>query len=156
MKKIFYEKQGRKYIPVSEYDSELIDALPKGDHLVSVYPGGSSRRYRIDPALAPMIAAGRVAEEAICTAIGEASKLKPTTTPITPEQQAAWINLSKAFGQEIMTLQALSIRDCAEAGVKAMQQEADKLLSNPTVRRAYERFLLVAELAKEHTDENPN
>jgi hypothetical protein len=31
-----------------------------------------------------------------------------------------------------------------------MMAEADKLLTNPTVRSAYERFLFVAELSKEH------
>ena len=65
MKKIFYEKVGRRYVPVSEYDSDLLDAFPKGTHIVMCYPGGQSRRYQIDPAYAPMIAAGRVAEEAI-------------------------------------------------------------------------------------------
>jgi hypothetical protein len=38
----------------------------------------------------------------------------------------------------------------AEEGVKAMMQEVEKLLENPTVRKAYERFLFVAELTKEH------
>ncbi len=69
MKKIYYEKVGRRYVPVSEYDSEFLDAFPKGNHLVMCYPGGTSRRFRIDPALAPMIAAGRYAEDAICRAI---------------------------------------------------------------------------------------
>lgn len=49
MKKIYYEKQGRRYVPVYEYDSEFLDSFPKGNHLVMVYPGGSSRRYNIDP-----------------------------------------------------------------------------------------------------------
>jgi hypothetical protein len=31
-----------------------------------------------------------------------------------------------------------------------MAEEADKLLENPTVRKAYEKFLFVAELTKEH------
>jgi hypothetical protein len=31
-----------------------------------------------------------------------------------------------------------------------MQAEADKLMSNPTVRKAYERFLLVCDLTKEN------
>jgi hypothetical protein len=150
MKTIFYKKQGRRYIPVSEYDNELLDGFPKGDHLVSVYPGGVSRRFSIDPALAPMIAAGRYAEEAICTAIGEASKLKPSETPLTPEQQAAWINLSKAFGKEMMTLQGLSIRDCAEAGVKAMQVEADRLMQNEAVRKAYDHFMLMCKMVKDN------
>jgi hypothetical protein len=58
MKKIYYEKIGRKYMPVAEYDNEFLDSFPKGNHLVMSYPGGSSRRFNIAPAYAPMIAAG--------------------------------------------------------------------------------------------------
>jgi hypothetical protein len=62
-KKIYYEKRGRRYVPVMEHDYELMDAMPKGNHLIMCFPGGKSTRYNIDPALAPMIAAGRVAED---------------------------------------------------------------------------------------------
>ena len=34
-----------------------------------------------------------------------------------------------------------------------MMIEAEKLLENPTVRKAFEKFLFVAELAKEHSKE---
>jgi hypothetical protein len=148
MKKIYYEKVGRKYVPVAEYDNDLLDAFTKGTHLVQVYPGGASRRYNIDPAYAPMIAAGRVAEDAICKAISKASELRPKHTPITEAQRKAWAKLAKEMGDELCTLHGLSVHDCAEAGVKAMQEEADRLLTNPTVRKAYERFLLVAELTR--------
>jgi len=150
MKKIYYEKVGRKYLPVAEYDNDLMDAFTKGTHLVQVYPGGASRRYNIDPAYAPMIAASRVAEDAICRAISEASELRPKQTPITEGQRKAWKKLAQEFGDELCTLQGLSVRDCAEAGVQAMMLEADKLLANPTVRKAYEKFLFVSELSKEH------
>jgi hypothetical protein len=150
MKRIYYEKVGRKYVPVAEYDNDLLDAFTKGTHLVQVYPGGASRRYNIDPAYAPMIAAGRVAEDAICRAISKASELRPKSTPITPGQKKAWEKLAKEFGDDLCTLHGLSVHDCAEAGVKAMMEEADKLLANPTVRNAYEKFLFVAELSKEH------
>lgn len=150
MKRIYYEKRGRRYYPVAEYDSDLLDAFPKGSHLVCVYPGGKSTRYGVDPAYAPMIAAGRVAEDAICTAMHKASEAKPKEYPITERQRAAWEEMKKAFGDEFFSLEFASIRDLAETGVKAMQDEADKLLTNPTVRKAYERFLMVAELAKEH------
>ena len=150
MKKIYYEKVGRKYVPVSEYDNELMDSFTKGTHLVMSYPGGQSRKYNIDPNYAAMIAAGRVAEDAICKAISKASELRPKQTPITEGQRKAWRKLAKEFGDELCTLNGLSVHDCAEAGVKAMQAEADKLLSNPTVRQAYERFLFLAELTKEH------
>jgi hypothetical protein len=150
MKKIYYEKIGRKYVPVAEYDNDFMDSFTRGTHLVMSYPGGQSRRYNIDPNYAAMIAAGRVAEDAICKAISKASELRPKQTPITLGQKRAWEKLAKEFGDELCTLNGLSVHDCAEAGVKAMQLEADKLLSNPTVRQAYERFLFLAELTKEH------
>jgi len=31
-----------------------------------------------------------------------------------------------------------------------MMAEADKLMTNPSVRKAYERFILIAQLTKEH------
>jgi len=150
-KTIFYKKVGRRYVPVSEYDNEYLDSFPKGDHLVSVYPGGSSRRFNIDPAYAPMIAAGRVAEDAISKALMRASDLRPQKAPITEGQRKAWENLVKEFGEEARCLEWPSAREACEEAVKAMQIEADRLLSNPSVRKAYERFLLVCELTKDHT-----
>jgi hypothetical protein len=98
-----------------------------------------------------MIAAGRVAEDAICRAISRASELRPQTTPLTEKQKAAWNALKESFGDEISTLRGLSIHDCAEAGVQAMQAEAEKLLKHDSVRRAYDHFLLVCELSKKQT-----
>jgi hypothetical protein len=43
----------------------------------------------------------------------------------------------------------LCVHDCAEAGVKAMQEEANKLMKHEGVRKAYEHFLLMCELTKE-------
>ena len=149
MKKIYYEKVGRKYVPVAEYDSDFMDSFPKGNHLVMSYPGGSSRRFNIDPNYAAMIAASRVAEEAIIRAMHKASELKPVRTPITPAQQKAWKKLAKEFGDELCTLSGASSHDIAEAGVKAMMAEADQLMTNPAVKKAYEHFLLVAELTKD-------
>jgi hypothetical protein len=70
---------------------------------------------------------------------------------LTLEQKEAWDRLSASFGQERFPLEYCSYREAAEAGVKAMQAEADKLLENPSVRKAYERFLLVATLTKDHS-----
>jgi hypothetical protein len=149
---IFYIKKGRKYIPHSTYSSEFCDSFPKGTHLVDVYPGGSSRRFNVDPAYAPMIAAARVAEDAISKSIMEASALRvpERDKPLTPAQLKAWKALAKTFGTERYALEWCSYREAAEAGVKAMQEEADKLMTNPSVRKAYERFLLVAQLTKDH------
>lgn len=124
------------------------------------YPGGSSRRYNVDPNYAAMIAAGRVAEDAISKRIMEATEIRrqqrhETKTPLTPGQKAAWDNLIKEFGEECRQLEWPSVRECAEAGVAAMQDEADKLLENEAVKLAYEHFQMVCELTKkmeEHGD----
>jgi len=146
MKKIYYEKVGRKYVPVAEYDSDYLDSFPKGNHLVMCYPGGSSRRFCIDPALAPMIAAGRFAEDAMCDAIRKASEMRPQRTPITEGQRRAWRKLAKEFGDDLATLSLGCARDIAEAGVSSMQVEADRLMKHASVRQAYEHFLLVCKL----------
>ena len=152
MKKLYYIKEGRKYVPVSEYDSDFLDSYTKGTHLVMSYPGGKSTRYNIDPNYAAMIAAGRVAEDKISEVIYKASELRPKQNPLTEGQRKAWKKLAKEFGDELCTLQCASTRDIAEAGVKAMQEEADKLMSNPSVKKAYEHFQLVCELTREPND----
>ena len=146
MKKIYYIKEGRRYVPVAEYDGDLLDSFHKGNHLIMSYPGGQSRRYNIDPAYATMIAAGRVAEDAMSRAISEASELRPRRTPLTEGQRKAWRKLAKEFGDELATLNIASARDIAEAGVLAMQAEADKLMQHASVRQVYEQFLLVCKL----------
>jgi hypothetical protein len=123
-KKIYYEKKGRRYVPVSEYDSEYLDSFSKGTHIVMCYPGGQSRRYNIDPNYAAMIAAGRVAEDAICDAMRKASEMRPQRTPITAGQKKAWEKLAKEFGDDLVALSMGSARDHAEAGVQAMQEES--------------------------------
>lgn len=148
MKKIYYEKQGRRYVPVREYDGDMMYALPKGNHLIMCDPEGSSYSYNIDPAYAPMIAAGRVAEDAICKAIVQAQECRPSRTPMTPQQQRLWKELAESFRQDDYLILVPGARDAAEAGVKALAAEAEKLLANPSVRAAYDHFLLVCELAK--------
>ena len=149
---IFYVKKGRRYVPHSVYSNEFSDSFTKGTHLVQVYPGGSSRRYNIDPAYAPMIAAGRVAEDVISQALMKASDMRPKETPLTQEQRDAWEHLVKVFGPSARQLEWPSAREAAEAAVNAMIKEADAMLSNPVVRKAYEKFLFVAELTKEHNN----
>jgi hypothetical protein len=148
VKKIYYEKVGRKYVPVAEYDSDLTDSFGKGSHLVICYPGGQSRRYNIDPDYAALIAAARVAEDAMMQAMQKASELKPTQTPVTPAQQRAWKRLAKEFGTDLCTLNGASSWEIAQAGLKALEDEAAQLLTNAAVKAAYDQFLFVCALTK--------
>lgn len=157
VKKIYYEKVGRRYKPVSEYDSGLLDALPKGSHLIQVYPGGKSTRYNVDPNYAALIAAGRVCEDALSRAIMQACEIRRQQrhekgTPLTPGQKAAWEKLVEEFGPDAKQLEWPSAREIAEAGVQAMQAEAEKLMEHSAVKLAYEHFMLVCEICKRNED----
>jgi hypothetical protein len=154
MKKVYYEKVGRRYRPVAEYDNDLLDSFPRGNHLVMCYPGGSSRRFNVEPNHAAMIAAGRVAEDAICQALHKASEMRPQRTPITEGQRKAWKKLAKEFGDDLATLSLGCARDLAEVGVQAMQTEANKLMSHPAVVDAWEKFMLTCELTREKKNGN--
>jgi hypothetical protein len=148
-KKIYYEKVGRRYVPVAEYDNDYMDSFPKGNHLVMCYPGGTSRRFNVDPNYAAMIAAGRVAEDTISQALVKASEMRPHKAPITEKQRKAWDNLAKAFGDERYYIEIPSAREIAEAGIKAMQDEAFKLMLHPAVKKSYDNFQIVAKLVNE-------
>jgi hypothetical protein len=147
--KVYYEKVGRKYVPVAEYDSDYLDSFPKGSTLVMCYPGGQSRRYNIDPDYAALIAAARVAEDAMVQAMRKASELKPKQTPITEAQRRAWKKLAREFGDELATLNGASSYDIAQAGLKALEDEAARLLTNTAVKEAYDQFLFVCALTKQ-------
>ena len=150
MKQIFYKKVGRRYVPVSEYDNEYLDSFPKGDHLVSVYPGGGSRRYRIDPALAPMIAAGRYAEDAVSRCIQQATELRPHNTKMNEDETVRWRAFISTMPEDMRFMMTHgSAREAAEAGVRAMMMEAEKLLDHESVRRSYDQFMLMCKLVRE-------
>ena len=148
-KKVYYEKVGRRYKPVAEYDSTYMDSFPKGAHLVMCYPGGSSRRFNIEPNYAAMIAAGRVAEDAISSAVVKASEMRPHNKPITEKQRKAWEALAKSMGDDRYYVEIPSAREIAEEGVKAMQLEADKLMQHESVRKAWDHFQLMCKLVNE-------
>ena len=148
-KKVYYEKRGRRYYPVAEYDSTYMDSFPKGNHLVMCYPGGTSRRFNVEPNYAAMIAAGRVAEDAISSAVVKASEMRPHNKPITEKQKKAWEALAKAFGDDRYYIEIPSAREIAEEGVKAMMQESDKLMEHESVRKSYEHFMLMCKLTAE-------
>ena len=102
-----------------------------------------------------MIAAGRVAEDAISKKIHEATEIrrnyKNRNTPLTQSQRKAWDKLVKEFGEDARQLEWASVRECAEAGVLAMQAEADKLMKHEAVKQAYDHFMFVAKLAHDET-----
>jgi hypothetical protein len=150
-KKVYYERVGRKYVPVREYDSLLMDSFPAGTHMVVCHPGGRSYRYNIDPAFAPMIAAGRYCEDVISTAVMKAHEVRPyRNQALTTEQREAWDTLMASLPDKGRYIEWPSAREVAEAAVKALSDEALKMLDNPSVKLAWENLMMVAALAKDH------
>ena len=152
MKEIFYKKVGRRYVPVYEYDQQLMDAFPKGNHVVMCYPGGQSRVYNVDPNYAALIAASRVARDPMHAAIHDATKMhrdQYDNQVLTNKQKQAWDKFVEVMGERARILHYRSVHDIAEAGLKALEEEAAKLMTHPAVRDAYEQFQLVCKLTKE-------
>lgn len=148
-KRLFYERIGRKYVPVSEYDSDLQDNLRQGTYLVMSYPGGRTIRHGVDPAYAPMIAAGRVCEDVISAAIMKAHEIRPyQNAALTDEQRQAWDALVSTLGDGGRYLEWPSAHEITKAAVEAMSAESVKLLENESVRKAYDHFQVVATLAR--------
>jgi len=153
MKETFYKKVGRRYVPVYEYDQTLMDSFPKGNHVVMCYPGGQSRVYSIDPNYAALIAASRAARDPMHEAIHKASEMHRAgheNTCLTNEQHEAWEKFKEVMGERGSYIQFKSTHDIAEAGIKALEAEADKLMKHESVKHAYEQFLLVCKLTKEN------
>jgi hypothetical protein len=144
----FYKKVGKRYFPVSEYDSDLLSAYPEGTHLTICIPGKSSRRYYIEPAFAPMIAAGSYAEEAIVQVIMEKLSLSPQKYPLTIEQKKAWENFKEVMGEDRSRLSSGSIMEAVRAGVNAMAEVAAELLENPALQNSYDSFILLSKLTR--------
>ena len=149
-RKIYYVKQGRKYVPVQEYDSDIMDAMPYGTHLVQVREGGMSRRYNVNADTAPFAAAALALEEKLTQIVSEAMDARPTKRPpLTVEQMNAWTQFRDAMGDQMGMLEYPSLREVAERFLKTLQATAEEQMNNPAVRKAYEQYLMLATLAKE-------
>lgn len=149
-KKTYYEKQGRRYVPVHEYDSDWTYSYPAGHHLMYIVPGGTSVRYNVDPAYAQVLAAIKCAENAIIGRISQAAEMKPSKKPVTQRQIDAWRELQAAMGTDSLTLQGNSSYDVVRAAEEAILKEVEVLMENPAVKDAYDQFMMLCELSKQN------
>ena len=151
MKTGIYKKVGRRYVEVGEYDTEFMDYVQNGATLVLKRKSCTARYFNVEPAVVPMLAAAKYCEDEISAALVKAGELRMQRSDrareMTPGQRAAWDNLIREFGDSARQLEWPSARECAEAGAQAMQEEAQKLLANESIKEAYEHFLLLCKLS---------
>jgi hypothetical protein len=152
-----YKKVGRRYVEIGEFDPEYLDHIPMGSSLWVKRKGSQSRRYNVDPDFVPMMAAGIYCEDEIARVIMRAGELRPISKSITLEQRRAYDAFLKTVPEEErFYLTHGSAREAAEEGVKALAEEAQKLLTNDSIRTAYEHFLLLCKLsAQENAEKSP-
>lgn len=151
-----YKKVGRRYVEIGEYDPEMFDHVGHGATLIVKHKNMTSRYYKVDPDVVPMLAAAKYCEDAVSSVIMKATEIRRNSrsqgTPLTPGQKVAWDNLVKEFGDSAKQLEWPSAREAAEAAGVALQQEAEKLLLNESIKQAYEHFLLLCKLSATHKE----
>jgi len=126
-KYVLYEKRGRRYHPVSEYDPKVTDVFPEGFTLVYVKPGVTSYRFSVSPAVPELLAAARLMEDAMLEAMYGVAKYKPEPVPVTEEEQEAWKHLeavlekNESAGSRMLRLWGWSAHDMIAAGIKVLE-----------------------------------
>jgi len=125
---VLYEKRGRRYYPISEYDSKVTDAFPEGFTLVHVKPGVESRNYHVTPAVPEVLAAAKLLEDAMLDAMHKAAKYKPEPIPVAEEEREAWNKLeailekNESMERRSLRLWGCSAHDMVQAGVKVLEE----------------------------------
>lgn len=136
-KYVLYEKRGRRYYPVSEYDPKVTDAFPDGFTMVHVKPGCSSYRYGVSPAVPELLAAARLLEDAMLEAMHTATKYTPEPVPVTEEERVAWKHLEavleKNEGRErrMLRLWGCSAQNMIDAGLKVLETYLKEQMEKP-------------------------
>jgi hypothetical protein len=95
-----------------------------------------------------MIAAGRYARDAISSELVKASEARPHEKQLTKRGVELWEELKKVEN-DMFYVEYPSAYDITEQGLKAMQLEADKMLQNEKVKRAYDHFMTIWKLTKD-------
>lgn len=102
MSEVFYRKVGRRYPPVSQHDTGLLNALPVGSHLVVVAPGSLSVVFQVHPDSAPVLAALRACRDDLLQWMREASEPRPAKVLLTQQEREAWEAFRRSAGYDLL------------------------------------------------------
>lgn len=136
---------------MGEYNGDWEKTMPFGCHVHVVHEGGGqSYTYRIEPAIAPLVAAAMIMRDDLVGVIREAAEYeKPKKELLTERQHAAWKEFNDAFGGSISSLRGKSIHDVANQVLSVIAKRAENMLTNDAMKEAYDQFITVATLSKE-------
>ena len=122
----YYEKRGRRYIPVAE--REMYDALTAGTYLVVIQPGLRSMKRLVQPASGEVEAAIRIAEQAMVDAMRTMNESPGEPMGLATEAEKtlakkAYAAYTAVVGKDRMLhFRGVSMHDVVEAGIKALRE----------------------------------
>ena len=122
----WYEKRGRRYVPVAEHDR--YDALTEGTYLLVVRPGSRSMCRLVKPASGEVEAAIHIAYGAMVDAMRKTNESisEPMGLMTEKEKQLARKALEAyraVWGRERMvSYRGVSMHDVVDAGIQALKE----------------------------------
>lgn len=133
MQGIYYKKVGKRYKPVSIYDSGIMDAYPQGSHLVVVDERWESHLYNVEPEFASVLAALRLCRDPLCEVLRRASMYRPSQRAGSKHIEA--FNAYKAIVGEdaLVTIEGPSINEMIETMEKTLLEHIKKTSPRGTV-----------------------
>ena len=116
-----YQKHGRRYKQVGQYME--FDCFSNGAHLLVVNKGSTSYLHNVEPDKAGVLAAMKIAKDAMVQAFMEASDLRPANQPVTiTEEQRRLLDELKATGFCTEMWIRESAQGIIDAGMKALEK----------------------------------
>ena len=115
-----YQKHGRRYVELGKYVD--LDCYEQGAHLLVVNKGSTSYLHNVEPDKAGVLAAMKIAKDAMLQAFMEASDLRPANPPVTiTEEQRRLLDELKATGFNESIWIRESIQGIIDAGMSVLE-----------------------------------
>lgn len=129
----YYRRDATNYIPVSYYNSDVLDGVPEGATLIVKQGNLTMRRHDVVPDHASLLAAAVMVEHRLTDIVLAASELQPCRDN-NPEAQADWQKLVAKHGDQFRTLQGPSASEVARRVVTAILEQAHLNQDNPVIQ----------------------
>lgn len=147
---IYYKKVGKKYVPISVYDHNVLGSLPKGHHLVIVDDNFKSTYHNVTPDIVPLIAATKIFEKIITSKLLEKSQQRTFSPELTSEQRKAWDAYYELVKNSNNVSFGLSYSEIARSVTQILENKTAEMMKNPAVKNAYDEFMVICKLALEN------
>jgi hypothetical protein len=117
LQRSLYKKSAKGYTRVKV---GICDFYREGWYLVHVDKGCTSIDWVVHPEKAEVLAAMRLAKDAMVRSLSEAGKLTPNQALASKKAQRLWKELSEELDRPL-SLQGISYNDLVDAGMKVLQ-----------------------------------